>query len=103
EKALTNPLLDLDVEGSIGALINVTGGPEMTMREAQDVVETVSGRLSEDAKIIWGAMLEPELGDSIRVMLIITGAKPREELVKLEKPAKRRSIIEEELGIQFLE
>ncbi len=103
EKALANPLLDLDVEGATGALINVTGGKDLTTREAQDVVESISSRLNEDAKIIWGAMLEPELGDTLRVMVVITGAKAKEELEKVEKITKRKSIIEEELGIQFLE
>ncbi|MEM5878711.1 MAG: cell division protein FtsZ, partial [Candidatus Aenigmatarchaeota archaeon] len=104
EKALANPLLELDIEGATGALINVTGGKDLTMREAQDVVESISSRLSEDAKIIWGAMLDPELGDAIRVMLVITGAKPKEEFIKKEKiVSKKKSIIEEELGIQFLE
>ncbi len=104
EKALANPLLDLDVDGAIGALINVSGGADMTMRDAQDVVEAVSSRLSEDAKIIWGAMVEPDMGDTMRVMLIVTGAKPKEEIAKLERFIKKKSsVIEEELGIQFLE
>jgi cell division protein FtsZ len=103
EKALANPLLDLDIEGATGALINVTGGKDLTTREAQDIVESISSRLNEEAKIIWGAMLEPELGDTLRVMLVITGAKPKEELEKIERITKRKSIIEEELGIQFIE
>ncbi len=103
EKALSNPLLDLDIEGATGALINVTGGKDLTTREAQEIVESISSRLSEDAKIIWGAMLEPELGDALRVMIVITGAKPKEEFEKFERPVKRKSLIEEELGIQFLE
>jgi len=104
EKALASPLLDLDIDGASGALINVTGGPDITIKEAQEVVEAVSGRLAEDAKIIWGAMIDPDLGDSLRVMLIITGAKPKEEITKLDKYlTKKRSPIEEELGIQFLD
>ncbi|MEM5807472.1 MAG: cell division protein FtsZ, partial [Candidatus Aenigmatarchaeota archaeon] len=93
----------LDIEGATGALINVTGGKDLTTREAQDVVESISSRLNEDAKIIWGAMLEPELGDTLRVMVVITGAKAKEELEKVERMVKKRSVIEEELGIQFLE
>jgi cell division protein FtsZ len=98
EKALTNPLLDLDIDGATGALINVTGGPDITIREAQDVVEAVSSRLSEDAKIIWGAVVSQEMGDAIRAMLIVTGAKAREELLTFEKVAKpKKMIMEEEL------
>ncbi len=102
EKALTNPLLSLDIDGADGALINVTGGPDITVREAQEIVEAVSSRLSPDAKIIWGAQVEPDLKDTIRTLVIITGVKSEEVEVteKLFKPKKKE--IEEELGIEFV-
>jgi cell division protein FtsZ len=102
EKALTNPLLSLDIDGADGALINVTGGPDITVREAQEIVEAVSSRLSPDAKIIWGAQVEPDLKDTVRTLVIITGVKTGEEVVteKLFKPKKKE--IEEELGIEFV-
>lgn len=103
EKALNNPLLSLDIEGADGALINVTGGPDITIREAQQVVEAVSGRLSSDARIIWGAQMAKGLGDTIRALVIVTGVKAPEELIteKLFKPKK--TFMEEELGIEFIE
>jgi cell division protein FtsZ len=102
EKALTNPLLSMDIDGATGALINVTGGPDITIREAQEIVEAVSTRLSPDAKIIWGAQIAKDLRDTVRTLLIITGIKPEEEFVeeKLFKPKKKE--IEEELGIEFV-
>jgi len=102
EKALTNPLLSLDVDGADGALINVTGGPDITIREAQEIVEAVSSRLAPDAKIIWGAQVVKELRDTVRTLIIITGVKMTEELVteRLFKPKKK--VIEEELGIEFV-
>src|SRR3989338_4335346 len=51
EKALSNPLLDVDVAGATGALINVAGGPNMTLEEAKTVVETVSQKLNDDARV----------------------------------------------------
>ena len=63
EKAIDNPLLDIDITGATGALINVAGGPNMTLNEARKVVETVSARLSDDAKIIWGAQIYEDLED----------------------------------------
>ncbi|MFH8132000.1 MAG: cell division protein FtsZ, partial [Candidatus Aenigmatarchaeota archaeon] len=75
EKALNNPLITVDINGAKGALINVMGGPDITIREAQQVCEAVSSRLSPDAKIIWGAQIAKELGDTIRALLIITGVK----------------------------
>jgi cell division protein FtsZ len=53
EKAINNPLLDVDIGGANGALINVAGGSDMTLEEARRVVETVSVRLDDDARVIW--------------------------------------------------
>lgn len=102
EKALRNPLLALDVDGASGALINVTGGPDITIKEAQEIVEAVSTRLSPDAKIIWGAQISKDLKETIRTLIIVTGVKMTEEIVEKElfKPKKR--MIEEELGIEFV-
>lgn len=75
ERALNNPLLDIDIDGAKGALINVSGGVDITIRECQEIVEAVATRLSPDAKVIWGAQIVKELGDSIRTMLIVTGVE----------------------------
>lgn len=103
EKALSNPLLSLDIDGASGALINVSGGPDITIREAQEVVEAVSSRLDPDARIIWGAQVAKGLGDTLRTLVIVTGVTSTEDIVteRLFKPKK--SIMEEELGIEFIE
>ncbi len=75
EKAIENPLLDVDISGATGALINVAGGPDMTLEEAKNVVETVSRKLDDDAKIIWGAQIYEDFDKTIRAMLIVTGVK----------------------------
>ena len=103
EKALTNPLLSIDIDGAEGALINVTGGPDITIREAQEIVEAVSSRLSPDAKIIWGAQINKDLRDTVKTLIIVTGVKSTEEDFveqRLFKPKKKE--IEEELGIEFV-
>lgn len=104
EKSLNNPLLDIDIEGATGALINVCGGEDITIKECQEIVEAVTTRLNPDAKIIWGAQIVKELGDTIRAMLIITGVKTP-SLFAVEKKltsAKQREI-ERVLGIDFVE
>lgn len=104
EKALSNPLLSLDITGATGALINVSGGPDITIKEAQNIVEAVSNRLAPDAKIIWGAQVSKELGDAIRTLLIVTGVEETEEMLATEMLFKpKKSIMQEELGIEFLE
>jgi len=102
QKALNNPILDVDIQGARGALINVIGGSEMSIKECQQIVESVSAKLSDDAKIIWGAQVEKDLGDKIRAMLIVTGVvsdKPGSVTLSKEK----QSEIEKILGIDFVD
>ena len=104
EKAINNPLLDVDIGGANGALINVAGGPDMTLEEARRVVETVSVKLDDDARIIWGAQISEDLAGTIRVMLICTGVRSTQitgkSMVSKEKKGKE---IEDELGIEFVD
>lgn len=104
ERALNNPLLAVDIEGATGALINVTGGPDITMREAHQIVEAVTSRLAPDAKIIWGAQVEDDFGDKIRALLIVTGVKSPEIFGSSKDGIKRsKKDIEHMLGVEFIE
>jgi len=103
EKALNNPLITVDIQGAKGALINVMGGPDITIREAQQIVENVSNKLSPDAKIIWGTQISKELGDSIKTLLIITGVTSPQIFGKGKPWTKeQRKDIENILGIDFV-
>ena len=73
--ALTSPLLELDISQSKGALVNVTGGDDMTLQEAHEVVREVHSKINKDARIIWGASIDSTLEHQIRVMLVVTGVK----------------------------
>ncbi len=103
EKALNNPLLDIDIEGAKGALINVAGGADITIRECQEIVEAVTSKLSPDAKVIWGAQIDKDLGDTVRTMLIVTGVKSS-QIYGPEKTftAEKKKEIEKILGIDFI-
>jgi len=104
QKAIDNPLLDVDISGAQGALINVAGGPDMTLDEARRVVEAVSSRLDEDARVIWGAQIAEDLQGSIRTILIITGVKST-QIFGTGKglSEKKKQDIETELGIEFVD
>tara|TARA_Y100000310_G_scaffold339468_3_gene432189 strand:+ start:2529 stop:3629 length:1101 start_codon:yes stop_codon:yes gene_type:complete len=102
EKAINNPLLDVDIGGASGALINVIGGNDMTLDEAKHVVETISGKLDEEAKIIWGAQISEDLGTSLKVLLIVTGVKSPQILGHEPRSDKQKKEIEQELGIEFV-
>ncbi|MBU0929674.1 MAG: cell division protein FtsZ [Nanoarchaeota archaeon] len=105
EKAIQNPLLDVDINGAEGALINITGGPDMTLEEARKVVETVSERLDEDARIIWGAQISEDMDKTLRTMLIITGVSSPQIFGsrRMQLNTKKRKEIENELGIEFID
>jgi len=104
EKAIKNPLLDVDIAGASGALINVAGGPNMTLDEAKKVVEAVSSKLDDKANVIWGAQISPELQNSIRAMLVITGVKsPQIFGPKRTLSSKRKDELSSNLGIEFID
>ncbi len=103
EKAISNPLLDVDISGATGALINVCGGPDMTLEEARRVVETISERLDEDAKIIWGAQISEDMAHVVRALLIITGVKSSQIFgPERQLSTRKQKEIETELGIEFV-
>ena len=103
QKAIGNPLLDVDITGANGALINVSGGPDFTLEEARKVVETVSNKLAADARIIWGAQISEDLTNTLRVMLIVTGVNSPQIFGPKKKLAQRQQEkIESELGIEFI-
>jgi len=104
DKALSNPLLDVDISNATGALINIIGGNDMSLDEARAIISSVGDKLSPDAKMIWGAQISPEMEKSIRVMIIITGVKSA-QIVGGELPVDLRKQVEmeDELGIEFLE
>lgn len=102
EKAINNPLLDVDIGGANGALINVAGGSDMTLEEARRVVETVSVRLDDDARVIWGAQISEDLAGTIRVMLIVTGVRSS-QIIGKSLVKKTGNDIEDELGIEFVD
>ncbi len=104
EKAVTNPLLDVDITGATGALINISGSKDMTLAEARKVVETVSSRLSEDAKIIWGAQIYEDLGSTLKCMLIVTGVKSPQIFGSTKTLSSvEKKELENDLGIEFVD
>ncbi|MEK6810866.1 MAG: cell division protein FtsZ [Candidatus Thermoplasmatota archaeon] len=78
EEAINSPLIDVDISTATGALINVTGGTDMTVSEAEKTAEIVQARISPNARIIWGAAVDPSVQHPHRVMLILTGVKSKQ-------------------------
>jgi cell division protein FtsZ len=84
-EALNSPLLEVDISEATGALVNVTGGDDMTISEAEKVVEEIYSRIDKNARIIWGTTIEPSLKRSIRAMLVITGVKSKQILGPVQR------------------
>jgi cell division protein FtsZ len=104
EKALNNPLLDVDISNANGALVNIVGGPDLSLDEAKVIIEEIGRSLNTNARLIWGAQISPDMERSIRVMLIITGVKSPQILgtdVKETKEEMIKGELSKELGISF--
>jgi cell division protein FtsZ len=78
EEAISSPLLEVDISGATGVLVNVTGGTDMTIGEAEKAAEVVQARVAPNARIIWGASLDPALEHTLRVMLVATGVRSKQ-------------------------
>jgi cell division protein FtsZ len=98
ENALTSPLLDVDISGANRALVNVCGGTDMTLREAELIVETVSTKIHSSSHIIWGAMVDENLPKNhIQAMVVIAGGR----FPYLEGGKKGKEAESIDLGIEF--
>lgn len=100
-EALSNPLLDVDINGANGALIHISGGSDMTLREINEIGQTVMDRLDPSAQVIWGARINPELEGRIQVISIITGVKSPYILGKLEQEESQKVEIKD-LGLRMI-
>jgi cell division protein FtsZ len=74
EAAVSNPLLDdINLSGACGILVNITAGPDFTMREFDEVGRTIEEFSSEDATVVIGTVLDHEMQDEVRVTVVATG------------------------------
>ena len=74
EKAISSPLLeDISIQGARGVLINVTASPDVTLQEVGEAAELIHDQAHEDANIIWGMVIDPNLEDKVRVTVVATG------------------------------
>jgi cell division protein FtsZ len=96
-EALNSPLLEVDISAATGALVNVIGGEDMTIGEAEKVVEEIYSRIDPNARIIWGTTIDPSLKKTIRAMLVVTGVKSKQILGPLMKSFENK-----EYGIDFV-
>ncbi|MEM2900557.1 MAG: cell division protein FtsZ, partial [Thermoplasmata archaeon] len=106
-QAIKSPLLDVDIKDATGALVQVVGGPDMTLAEASKVVEILGSKINPMARIIWGAAIDPTMEHTITVLLVIVGVKYNTKREALQRAARREPAIEviekdDDIGIDFI-
>lgn len=94
KKAISSPLLETSIDGAEQVLLNITGGLDMTLFEAQDASDIVSNAATGDVNIILGTSINEELGDEIRVTVIATGIDPTKKERKATRNSQRASQVQ---------
>ncbi len=91
EQAISSQLLDITIDGARGVLFNVTGGPNLTLFEVNQAAAIIRETAHPDVNLIFGAVIDPNMGDAVRITVIATGFErgglPRRVL---ERPAATR-------------
>jgi cell division protein FtsZ len=90
EEAISSELLDITIDGARGILFNVTGGPDLTLFEVNQAAAIIKETAHPDVNLIFGAVIDPSMGDELRITVIATGFErtgiPRRLLEKSAKP-----------------
>jgi len=93
EDAISSKLLDITIDGARGVLFNVTGGPNMTLFEVNQAAAIIRETAHPEVNMIFGAVIDPNMGDEIRVTVIATGfersSMPRRALERNTRENKR--------------
>lgn len=97
--AINSPLLDMSIEGARGVVFTITGGPSLGMNEVNEAAKVITASADEDAKIIFGAVIDEKLKDEIKITVVATGFNGKNgEMRKgpsMERPYTPNTFIEE--------
>jgi cell division protein FtsZ len=94
QAAISSPLLeDVTIDGAMGLLVNITGGPSLTLHEVNEAVTLAQSSADPEANIIFGSVVDERMGDEVKITVIATGFAPREVPIRLvnsvDKPIQR--------------
>lgn len=95
--AISSPLLEVSIDGARGILLTVTGGPSLGMQEVAEAAKIITNSADEDAKVIFGAVIDENMGEDVRITVVATGFDGREKVVtrtreREKKEEERRSL-----------
>jgi len=80
KEALASPLLDISIEGAKGVLLNIAGGSNLTLFEVNEAADVIRQAIDPEANVIFGVVLDPNMGSDVRLTLIATGFATKEAL-----------------------
>jgi len=113
EKAISSQLLDITIDGARGILFNVTGGPDMTLFEVNQAAAIIKETAHPDVNLIFGAVIDPNMKDEIRITVIATGferagvprrieaPKPHAEHSSMRLPEMKEQVSVSKQGTEF--
>jgi cell division protein FtsZ len=84
-EAVASPLLDISIRGARGVLFNVVGGRNLSLQEVSEAAEVIQQVVALDAEIVFGAAIDPDLGDEVKVTVIATGFEPVARRIEVQE------------------
>ncbi len=91
EQAISSQLLDIRIDGARGILFNVTGGPNLSLFEVNQAAAIIKETAHPDVNLIFGAVIDPNIGDELRVTVIATGFERAGSTARLDRRARSRT------------
>lgn len=88
--AISSPLLEVSIDGARGILFTVTGGPSLGMQEVTEAAKIITSSADEGAKVIFGAVIDENMGDEIRITVVATGFDGREKIVTRSREREKK-------------
>ncbi len=82
KQAIASPLLELSIDGAKGILFTISGGSDLGMHEVAEAAKVITGSADEDAKVIFGASIDEDMSEEIRITVVATGFDSRERRTK---------------------
>ena len=89
QQAITNPLMDVSIEGASGVLFNISGGTDLKLNELHQAAEVIQRVVDPDANIIFGMTTDPKMEDEIKLTIIATGFPTTESCLLYTSPSPR--------------
>ncbi|HSB20629.1 MAG TPA: cell division protein FtsZ, partial [Anaeromyxobacteraceae bacterium] len=87
QAAISSPLLeDVTIDGATGLLVNITGGPSLTLHEVNEAVTMAQSAADPDANIIFGSVIDERMGDEVKITVIATGFQGKEPAARATQP-----------------